>query len=77
MRDLSLYRQDWEQRRAIEGALLRRMTIAESVEEMRSLYHRCKRRLADDDAVYLEERVTYLTELQSRLHQLDRYLETH
>lgn len=74
MRDLSTYRQDWEERRIVEGNLLRRMTIAESVSEMKSLYHRCRQQLAEDDFTFFEERVKYLTEMQRRLQRLDQYL---
>lgn len=74
MRDLSRYRADWEERRIVEGQLLSRMTIAESVAEMRSLDQRCKQRLLEDDEVYLAQRVLYLTEMQARLKRLDHFM---
>jgi hypothetical protein len=70
MKDLRLARQGWDERLMAEAAMLRKMTIFESVAEMESLYSQFKSQMDADDHLFFPERVAYLTEMQVRLGKL-------
>jgi hypothetical protein len=67
MSRLSNARSDWNERRALEAVVLRRMTIQESAAELTWLY---RNHLPDEE--HDREKEAYLTELQARLGRLNR-----
>jgi len=73
MAPLSTLREDWDERRRLEGQLLRATPIFESVSELEALYHEFGRHLEEQEPDLQQRRTRYLSELQGRLARAARY----
>lgn len=64
---------DWDAVEAEETRLLRKMTIAESVAQLASLYRAFGPLLEQTEPLFRAEREAYLIELQRRLRRLEEW----
>lgn len=73
MRPLAGLREGWDERRRLEGRLLRAMTVFQSVSELEALYRDFGRHLEEREPDLQERRARHLASLQERLARASRH----
>jgi hypothetical protein len=73
--NISRVRDGWDEIKAEETRLLRRMTVEESLEHFITLQRAFEPQLRQTESLFRAERLAYLEELQRRLLILDKWMK--
>jgi hypothetical protein len=75
--DLRRLRDGWDRVEAEEARLLRRLTVPESLDHLRSLQQAFEPQLQRTESLFRRDRLAYLQDLQDRLNRLANWMKNH